>query len=138
MLFRRFGAEACLQHLKDAKHDLWLGAGRADGRLKFAIRMLVTTLQRGQQQLTDTNHDGWLAPGRWPAAAKRRESRRMARAQACRREAQIRNRVPFTALEADHQHLKDAHHDGSLEPGTGWCKRVCGEGAWSGGRAVDD
>ena len=33
------GAEGCQQQLEDANHDGWLGPGRADGRLKFAIRI---------------------------------------------------------------------------------------------------
>ncbi len=41
-----------------------LGLGRADGRFKFAIRMLFTAFEGGQQQLNDANQDGWLEPGR--------------------------------------------------------------------------
>jgi hypothetical protein len=49
--------------LNDANHDGWLGPGRADGRLNFAIRRLFTALEGGQQQLKDANHDGWLERG---------------------------------------------------------------------------
>ncbi len=51
------------QQLKDANHDGWLEPGRADGRLKFAIRMLFTALEGGQQQFKNANRDGWLEPG---------------------------------------------------------------------------
>ena len=66
------------QRLKDASHDGWFGPGRAGGTLKSAIRMLATALKGGQQQFKNANHGSRLEPGRWPAAAKRHESRRMA------------------------------------------------------------
>ena len=75
--------------------------------------MLSTALEGGQQQ----NHDGWLEPGIWPAAAKRRESRGMAWARVCRREAQIRNPLVIYSTWRGHQQLKNANHDGRLEPG---------------------
>ncbi len=115
------GAEGCLQQLKDANHDGWLGPGRADGRVTFAIHILFTAFEGGQQQLNHASHDGWLEPGRWPTAAKKRDSRRKARARACRREAQIRNPYVIYTLGDGQQQLKDA-------------RGVCGEGAWSGGR----
>ncbi len=39
--------------LTAAKHDVWLGPGRADARFKFAIRVLFTAFEGGQQQLKD-------------------------------------------------------------------------------------
>ena len=83
MLFWGLGAEGCQQQLKHATHYGWLGPGRADGRLKLARCVQVTALEVGQQKLKDANHEEWLEPGRWPAAAKKRESRWMARARAC-------------------------------------------------------
>ncbi len=56
--------KGCQQQLKDANHDVLRGPGHADGRLKFAIRMLVAALRGGQQQLNYANHDGWLDPER--------------------------------------------------------------------------
>ena len=69
--FWGLGAEGGQQQLKDANHDGLLEPGRADGRLKCAIRSPFTTFEGGQQQLKDANHDGRLEPGRWPAAAKK-------------------------------------------------------------------
>ena len=83
MLFLCFGAEGFQQQLNDATHYGWLGPGRADGRLKLARCVQATALEVGQQQLKDANHEEWLEPGRWPAAAKKCESRWMARARAC-------------------------------------------------------
>ncbi len=75
VIFGGLGAEAG-QQLKDVNHDRWLRPGRADGRLKFAIRSLFTARvqvassskktrittegsipEGGQQQLKDANHD---------------------------------------------------------------------------------
>ncbi len=89
-------------------------------RASFAIRVLLTALEGGQQQLKYTNHDGWLDPGRWPAAAKRGESRRMARARACRREAQNRNPRAIYSTWRGQQQRTDANHDAWLELGSRW------------------
>ncbi len=78
MLFWGLGAEGGQQQLKDTNHDGYLVPGRADGRLKFAIRALYTALEGGQQQLKDASDEGRLESGRWPAAANKRKSRRIA------------------------------------------------------------
>ena len=47
--FEGLGAEGCQQQLQNANHDGQREPGREDGRLKFAIRSLFTTLEGGQQ-----------------------------------------------------------------------------------------
>ena len=60
---------------RESRRLAWARSCRRE--LKFEIRMLFTAFEGGQQQLKDTI-DGWLDPGRWPAAIKKRESRRVA------------------------------------------------------------
>ncbi len=63
----------------------------------------------------DANHDGMLGPGCADARFW------------------LAIRVIFVALEGGQQQLNDVDHDLWLEPGTKGGKRVCGEGARSGG-----
>ncbi len=111
VLFWGLWAEGCLQKLKDANHDGWLGPGRADGRLNFAICMLFTALEGGQHQLQDTNHDGWLDHGRWPTTPKDTNHDGLLEPGRADGRLKFAIRVLFTTLEGGQQQRKDANHD---------------------------
>ena len=94
--FAGLGAEGGQQQLKDANHDGSREPGRADGRLKFAIRSLFITfgvareahirnplaickIWRGPRG-SHSQSARYLRHLAWPAAATKRESPRIARA----------------------------------------------------------